>query len=49
MTLSSATTKIQSEPGSDGSEGLICIPQSSSIPGASSSDCFVPYPEYSWE
>ena len=42
-TLSGATTLGQNEPGSDGNEGLLCIPQSSSITGASPSDCWVLY------
>ena len=37
----------KSEPGSDGNEGVLCIPQSSSIPGASPSDCLVLYPGHS--
>ena len=43
-TISSATTPGQSGPGSDGNEEVLCIPQSSSIIEAVSSDCFVPYP-----
>ena len=43
-TLSSATTQSQSGPGSDGNEGLFHIPKSSSITGASPSDCLVSYP-----
>ena len=39
MTLSGATTHSQSGPGSDGNEGVLHIPQSSSITGASTSDC----------
>ena len=31
----------QSGPGSDGNEGVLCIPQSSSIIGTSPSDCLV--------
>ena len=42
--LSGATTPGQSGPGSDGNEGVLCIPQSSSIAGTSSSDCLVSYP-----
>ena len=42
-TLSGATTPGQSEPGSDGSEGVLRIPQSSSITGTSPSDCLVSY------
>ena len=33
----------QSGPGNNGNEGVLCIPQSSSITGASSSDCLVSY------
>ena len=44
MTLSVVTTPGQSGPGSDGNEGVFCIPQSSSIIEASPSDCFVSYP-----
>ena len=40
-TLSGATTPSQSGPGSDGNEGVLCIPQSSSITGASPSDSLV--------
>ena len=40
-TLSGATTLGQSAPGSNGNKGLLHIPQSSSITGASSSDCLV--------
>ena len=36
-----------SGPGSDGNEGVLCIPQSSSITGASLSDCLVSYPGHS--
>ena len=43
MTLSSATTPSQSGPGSDGNEGVLCISQSSSITGTSSSDCLESY------
>ena len=42
-TLSDATTQSQSEPGSDGNDGILSIPQSSSIHGASSSDYLVSY------
>ena len=41
--LSGATIPGQSGPGSDGNEGVLRIPQSSSITGASLSDCLVPY------
>ena len=37
--LSGATTPGQSGPGSDGNEGVLRIPQSSSIAGISPSDC----------
>ena len=37
----------QSGPGSDGDEGVLRIPQSSSIAGTSPSDCLVSYPEHS--
>ena len=40
-TLSDATNSGQSGPGSDGNEGVLCIPQSSSITGTSPSDCLV--------
>ena len=40
-TLLGTTTPGQSGPGTDGNEGLLCIPQKSSITGASPSDCFV--------
>ena len=40
-TLSGATTPGQSEPGSNGNEGVLHIPQSSSITGALLSDCLV--------
>ena len=42
-TLSGATTPNQSGPESDDNEGVPCIPQNSSIPGASPSDCSVSY------
>ena len=38
-TLSGGTTPGQSEPGSDGDEGVLCIHQSSSITGTTPSDC----------
>ena len=47
MALSGATTLGQSRPGSDGNEGVLCIPQSPSITGNSPSDCSVSYPGYS--
>ena len=43
-TLSGATTMGQSRPGSDGNEGVLSILQSSSITGASLSDCLMSYP-----
>ena len=43
-TLSGATIPDQSGPGSDGNEGLLNIPQSSSFPGISPTDRFVSYP-----
>ena len=43
MTLSGATAPGQSEPMSDGNEGVLRIPQSSSIIEASPSDCLVSY------
>ena len=42
-TLSGATTLGQSEPGSDGNQGVLRLPQSSSITGSSPSDCLVSY------
>ena len=42
--LSGATTLGQSGPGSDGNEGVLYIPQISSITGALPSDCLVLYP-----
>ena len=48
-TLSGATTPGQSGPGSNGKEGVLCIPQSSSIIGASPSHCLVSYSEHSLE
>ena len=38
MTLSDATSPGQSGHGSDGNEGVLCIPQGSSITGTSPSD-----------
>ena len=43
QTHSDATTQGLSGPGSDGSEGVLHIPQSSSITGTSPSDCLVSY------
>ena len=39
----------QSGPGSNGNEGVLCIPQTSSIAGTSPSDCLVSYPGHSLE
>ena len=46
--LSGATTPGQSGPGSDGNEGVLRIPQSSSIAGTSPSDCLVSYQDTRW-
>ena len=43
-TLLGATTQGQSRPGSNGNEGVLCIPQSSRITGISTSDCLMSYP-----
>ena len=43
---SGATTPGYSEPGSNGNEGVLHSPQSTSITGASPSDCLVSYPKY---
>ena len=45
--LSGATTPGQSGPGSDGNEGVLRIPQSSSTVGTSPSDSLVSYPGHS--
>ncbi len=45
--LSGATTPGQSGSGSDGNKEVLCIPQSSSITEASSSDCLVSYTGHS--
>ena len=42
-TISGATTPGQSEPGSDGSKGVLHIPQSSSITDATPSDYLLSY------
>ena len=47
MALTSATIPGQSGPGSNGNEGVLCIPQIYSITGTSPSDCLVLYPGYS--
>ena len=41
--LSGATIPGQSGPGSNGNEGVVCIPQSPGISETSSSDCLVSY------
>ena len=41
--LSGATTPGQNGPGSDGNEGVLCIPQSSKIIGTSQSERLVSY------
>ena len=46
-TLSDASTSCQSGPGSNGNEGVLRIPQSSNITGASPSDCLMSYPGHS--
>ena len=45
--LSEATTLGQSGLGSDGNDGVHCIPQSSRITGTLTSDCLMSYSEYS--
>ena len=47
--LSGVTTPYQSGPGSNGNEGVLCIPQGSSITGPSPSDCLVSYQDIHWE
>ena len=46
-TLSGSTSHGQSGRGSDGNKGVLCIPQSSNIIGASPSGCLVSYPVHS--
>ena len=48
MTLSGATTSGQSGPGSNGNEGVLCIPQNSSISDISLSDCLVSHRGHSF-
>ena len=48
-TLSGTTTPGHSEPGSNGNEGVLCIPQISSITEASPGDFLVSYPGKSLE
>ena len=45
--LSGATTLGKSGPGSNGNEGVLCIPQSPSITGTAPLDCLVSYPRHS--
>ena len=45
--LSGSTTLGQSGPGSNGNEGVLHIPLSSSITGASGSDCLMSYQGHS--
>ena len=45
--LSGATTPGQSRPGSDSNEGVVCIPQRSTITGALLSDCLMSYTGHS--
>ena len=47
-TISDATTPGKNGPGIDVNEGVLCIPQSSRITGASLSDCLMSYPGYSF-
>ena len=47
LVLFYATIPEQSGPGSNGNEGVLCIPQSSSITGTLPSDFLVSYPEHS--
>ena len=47
-TLSGTTTPGQSGPGSNYNEGVLRIPQSSSVTGTSPSDCLVSYPGQSY-
>ena len=49
MTQPGATTLGQSGHGSDGNEGVLHIPQSSSIIGTSPSDCLVSFQGHSLE
>ena len=46
--LLGTTTPGQSAPGSNDNERVLCIPQSSSITGVSSSDCLVSYSGHSY-
>ena len=49
MTLSGTTTLSQSGHGRDGNEGVLHIPQSSSITEVSPADCLVSFPGHSLE
>ena len=46
-TQSGATNLGQSGPGNDANEGVLCIPQSFNITGASPSNCLLSYPRHS--
>ena len=48
MTLSGGTTRGHTGPGSDGNEGVLHIPQNSTITEVSPSDCLVLYLGYAW-
>ena len=48
-TQSGATTPGQGEPGSSGNEGVLRVPQNSSITETSRSDCLMSYPGHSLE
>ena len=48
-TISGATTSVQSGTGSNGSKGVLCVLQSSSIRETSQSDYLVSYPGHSLE
>ena len=49
MTLSGSTILGQSGYGSDGNEGVLCIPRNSNITEASLSDCLESYPGHSMD
>ena len=49
MILLGVTTPGQSGPGSNGNDGVLYIPPTSSITGGLPSDCLMLYPGYSWE
>ena len=48
FSLNGVTTPSQSGPGSNGSWGVLHIPQSSSITGTSPLDCLVSYQDTCW-